>query len=715
MKKLSLAILTLICSTMLNGCNNEKVTGSDAAKLLLAEERLDADELKNTNFNLKAARGEANPQTYVKRKRTLTEEVKPIKEARKNLTGVEVDRDGDKVTWRNFKEYSNSVSYFESFVNNIESSTEEAAKLVEQVKDKNESNNVWVKSLSGDRLLQVSAEEDVIMRKYDSDSYQIVTHTLSEQGIDTYDIFTGTTQSRYGMRTRKIGNQRYEYSYVSPDGSFEHYFIADKSRGYWVVISPVNSTDICATILKDDMCYQVTSNVETQEVSMLDIISSDQQSDIFRINYNTFEIFAGAISNIDTMTTYATDSEIVPLSNIEDYGNCKLIYNKDDKSYSSTGEADIDVNLSNGKTLKEGDTYADGMVSFSRGLVSGNADGMIASFDLVISGDTIQEKISNLDKFVKETGITFVRDYNTILESIQMAYNDGIAAAKSITWNDININSTQAYSNAYAVEREKLTSFVDDFNEVKDNVTLSKNQQGKLDKNTKFPYITKATFSANYTDNLVNIESATTKIEDFVLFEQGKKYNMQFALAQYSEENEGYFDLIPIDVNNSAYVPYNGEDELTLTTHQLSFALPVPAAGTYELVTYIADEEGIRVSRPQPINFENVEASEVSVHNHTAQISKTDENLLGVTSVVNNNVVLKIQEPQAQYSYSALYQMLSAEAFNYGVLGNEKIEVLSSNNTWVALTGNETLLNSGTYRLAFKNADNQQAYVSTTY
>ena len=31
MKKLSLAILTLICSTMLNGCNNEKVTGSDAA------------------------------------------------------------------------------------------------------------------------------------------------------------------------------------------------------------------------------------------------------------------------------------------------------------------------------------------------------------------------------------------------------------------------------------------------------------------------------------------------------------------------------------------------------------------------------------------------------------------------------------------------------------------------------------------------------------
>ena len=40
-------LLTLLCSTMLSGCNKESISGSEAAKLLLAEERLDEDELKN--------------------------------------------------------------------------------------------------------------------------------------------------------------------------------------------------------------------------------------------------------------------------------------------------------------------------------------------------------------------------------------------------------------------------------------------------------------------------------------------------------------------------------------------------------------------------------------------------------------------------------------------------------------------------------------------
>ena len=55
MKKLPIALLTLICATMLNGCNREKLSGSEAAKMLLAEERLDAEELKGTSKVLQAA------------------------------------------------------------------------------------------------------------------------------------------------------------------------------------------------------------------------------------------------------------------------------------------------------------------------------------------------------------------------------------------------------------------------------------------------------------------------------------------------------------------------------------------------------------------------------------------------------------------------------------------------------------------------------------
>ena len=59
--------------------------------------------------------------------------------------------------------------------------------------------------------------------------------------------------------------------------------------------------------------------------------------------------------------------------------------------------------------------------------------------------------------------------------------------------------------------------------------------------------------------------------------------------------------------------------------------------------------------------------------------------------------------------------MLSVEAHQYGIVSNQKVEVLDSNNNWVALNGTETILESGTYRLAFTNSKDELVYVSTTY
>lgn len=715
MKKTSLVLLAMLCSTMLNGCNRVEITGSEAAKMLLAEERLDSGDLKNTsivfkqnsqNKKIKKANSNINNLNSFKERYTIKE---------KSKTGTKVTKQGNNFTWNQFNEYSNAVSYFDSFINNIEKNTKNGATLIEEAKDKIDANNVWVKGLANDRLIQINANEDIVMKR-DKDSYQIVKHTLTEDGVDSYDVFTGEKNGNYGARVKKVGDYRYEYSYISDDGSFEHYFIADKSRGYWVVYSPVNQTQFSTTILKDDMCYDLTTEIERGEIGAIRVITEDQKCDVLWINYNTFEFYSGSISNIESMTAVVSDDKIV---NLEDYqystGEYDLLYNKDDGSYSSTGSANIAVNLKNGVTLKDGDTYANGKVTFSRALISGNADGMIGSFSVEVEGATIEEKISNLELFIKETGIIFVRDNNAIINSIKTAYADAVAATKSITWNDINIDSVEAYAKAYQKEREGLKTFVEKYNEVKDNTELSRNQQGKLDRNTTFPYITNSSFKANYSNNMINIESATARIDEFKLFEVGKKYNMQFALAQYDEENEGYFSIIPLNIENSAYVIYNGEKQLILSTNKISFAAPVPTIGTYELVTYIANEDGIRVSRPQPVRFDDVDNNEISIHNYTAQLYKTDENFLGFNSILNENVVLQIQEPKNQYTYEQLHQMLSVEAYKYGVIGSGNIEVLHDNNTWASLLGNETNLLNGTYRLAFTNKKNQQVYVSTTY
>lgn len=713
MKKLTLALLTLICSTMLNSCEVKKITGSEAAKILLAEERLDEGDLKNSNIEINKSHKESN-KTQLKRRKVLSEHTYEVKKA-KNKTGVIAVRQGDKITWSNFEEYSNGISYLDSFVESITNNTKNGAKLIEDTKRRVDSNDVWVKGMFFDNLLQVTSTEDLVMRK-DDESYQMVSHTKTKQGEDCYDIFNGDIGEKYGMRTRKVGNHRYEYSYVSSDNDFQHHFIADNSRGYWVILSPVNSYQFSTTVLKDDVCYDLTTNVGEEEICALNVISSDQKCDILRINYNNFEFYAGAIANIESLTTNVSDDEIITLKEYADGAqDFTLIYDEDTKTYSSTGRAKIEVNLTNGKTLKEGDVFANGRVSYSRALVSGNKDGMIASFSVDVEGRNIKEKLENFEMFIKEVGIEFVRDQTKVINSIKEAYKDGVAAAKSIVWNDINIDSMEALEKAYEIDKEKLTSFVNKFEKVKDNVRLSKNQQGRLDRNTAFPYITKANFVANYTNNLINIESATTKINNSVLFENGNEYNLQFGLAQYSQD-DGYFNLIPIEVNNQSYVTYNGTDELTVTADKLSFVLPVPNEGEYELVSYIADKEGIRVSRPHPITFDSVENKTLEVGNYSATVYKTDESLLGLTSKKNKNVVLYGDDSIKQYSYDQLHQLLTVEAFKYGIVSDDKIEVLSSDSsTWVALNGDEQALENGTYRLSFTSNDEEKAYVLFTY
>ena len=147
MKKLPLMLLTLLCSTMLSGCNKESISGSEAAKLLLAEERLDEDELKNVKLNFKKSSARQMKTKIQSNRRTITEQTKPVKKA-KSETGVEAKRNGEKVTWTNFEEYSNAISYFEGFVNNIEHMTNDAAEIIEDEKDKIDSNNVWVNGVS---------------------------------------------------------------------------------------------------------------------------------------------------------------------------------------------------------------------------------------------------------------------------------------------------------------------------------------------------------------------------------------------------------------------------------------------------------------------------------------------------------------------------------------------------------------------------------------
>ena len=719
MKKISVVLLSLLVTSILSGCGRgEKIVGSDAAKLLLVEERLDSKSLKDSKINLSFLSNSININ------RKSSSKVPSIKAKRvgdvgvkraDNETGVEAKKQGNKIIWTNFEEYSNAISYFDSFVNNIERQSKNAGRLIDETKNKIDSNNVWVKSLLYDLLLQVDANKDVVMRR-DNQSYEIVTRSTNEQGVDVFDIFNGDEGSQYGRRVRKLGDYRYEYSYISDDGEFEHFFIADKSRGYWVVQSPVNGHQFSMTIIKDDKCYDFTTDVGSNEIGMIKIITSDTKCDIGSFHYDTFSFYPGAFKNIESLSIDVDESEILSLDSYDTsgYEGYKVLFYTEDKEYTTIGDTSVDVNLTNGKTLKVNDEFVNGKVKFIISSVDGNADGMHPRIAFEVEGKTNEEKIANLEKFVEETGLEFIRSKEEIFSSIRAACQDAKASLNSISWNGINIDNTESYADAIEIEKNKLPAFSSMYKEVKDNTVLSRNQQGSLDRRTKFPYVISSSFNGDYKNNTVNLNNVSLTVDDFTLFENNKEYNIQFALAQYSEEENGYFALLPLEVEKSKYVTYTGQDKFTVSLNNISFVLPVPSIGDYELVAYISDKDGIRVTRPQPVKFNSVESNEISVHNYTATVNKTDEGYLGVHSELNDNVVLEIENPKDSYSYSELHRLLSTEAYNYGIPSSEDIEVMDSSSNWVKVNTSSNNLTSGTYRLAFTNQNNLEVFVYTT-
>ena len=711
MKKLPLALITILCTTLLSGCGRESVVGSDAAKLLLAEERLDSDTLKDSKISFDYSSNARRKNNINLNKTNVRNDVK-----RKNKTGVDSSKEGNTITWNTFKEYSNTISYFDSFINNIDKQTDGAGELIDQAKKKVDSNNVWVKTVFYDLLLQVDANSDKVMRRNKS-AYNIVNRYFDDQGIEHYDVFNGSDGGKYGTKVSKIGDYRYEYSYVTDDMEFEHYFIADKSRGYWLVQNPVNDRELSTTIIKDDKCYDFTTRIDSNTFSSIAVISPDRNCDILRVNGNNFRFYAGAFGNLQSLSINVQDNEIVDFSQY-DYSNsqdAKIIYDSEEKKYFTISTEDLNVNFENGRTIKANDTFIEGNVVYDGTVISYSADGLIPTITFTIKGDTIEERLNHLKAFINEIGITFVRDTNSIYETIKSSYNDAMASTVASTWNNINLDSEENYLKAYEIERDKLSVFVDEYNKVKDNTTLSRYQQGKLDRKTAFPYITNSSFDSSYENGIVNIKSARARVDDLKLFEANKKYNLQFALAQYNEENEGYFNLVPINVNNDSFNLYSGGNQFEVQANNLTFPIGVPGDGNYELVTYIADEEGIRVTRPQPIAFSDVVSNEISIHNFTANIFKTEEGFLGINSVINDNVVLVIEDKKESYNYQELYNLLASEAFKYGVVSDNNIETLTSNNSWEILNSSEENLTSGTYRLKFINDDDKEVYVYTTY
>ena len=150
MKKLFTLFLFIFCLVpVITGCsgpqggdeddNNQVLevkNGTEVAKILLANERLDEKVLEQsgtlfTDGKKAMARIIDQTKQYLKRNA-----------GRPNETYTEVD--GDTIKWYNDVDYSNFMSFFESYAVNIEASAQRSADLIDYAKKYIRVVNKWV-------------------------------------------------------------------------------------------------------------------------------------------------------------------------------------------------------------------------------------------------------------------------------------------------------------------------------------------------------------------------------------------------------------------------------------------------------------------------------------------------------------------------------------------------------------------------------------------
>jgi hypothetical protein len=214
----------------------------------------------------------------------------------------------------------------------------------------------------------------------------------------------------------------------------------------------------------------------------------------------------------------------------------------------------------------------------------------------------------------------------------------------------------------------------------------------------------------------VTVKGLELGIEDTLLYVEGEKYTVNFALVRKGAS--GTAGLSHIELSERVETVFEGGKSFKLS-QTTSFELPLLAEGEYTLVAYIATYDGIRSSEYTAVKFTDVTDFEAKEGALKVVLKKNTENELSLTFSVIREVEITLEE--GNRSYADMFGELSREAYPYGFVSEDTvIELLGESGEWTAVSEGEAALPSGTYRLKYyvQNGDDTvegYVYAAHTY
>ena len=720
----------------------EGMDGKTAASLILANERLNAQLLNNSqnifDEGVETLTALARQASASLAKNTIVTDPKIAAAALASAEiyecsdGSTVEVDGNTYRWQGFAEYSNSYDYFLNLTNNITSSAKSGAALIDNTKRYVRVVDKWVDVGGNQYYLHVEENRELLIER----NQHYVGICIRYKNADGDNVYETFHYADYGtMRMVYIAGKRCEYSYVT-DGEFNHNFSAVNTKGYWEVVDihatpEANRYGASCMVIKDDICYDAYHD-PNYNIGDVSIISADRATDIMDISLGDYGLHISVhLQAFDGLDYAIATAEPDKVKNIDGDASDAEIFIQTDSDGSTSiftnAEADLTFVFENGKTLKKDDFIANGDIQilglwishFSKEPEPGSyiyGDGYAPRLDLYVRGDGYADSMAKLRAFLNELGLTSRHDLDYVESGALRAFSELSQFVKYHEWNESPIYTTEDLARGWQNNLAKHASLKKIYEDVKDVEVIEMSDKMTYELNISFAPIAQAS-AASLTNNALTVsaEQLSLTVNDTLLLVVGGEYTVGFALLPLSDEGAG---LIHLEGVETAKTNYNDTDSFTLSV-SAELELPPLAIGEYTLVAYVATTDGIRTSAYTPLAFTDIADYEViNGRTKTSVTEAQNGNLhIAVTEVVD--VEIKLDDDTVAHTRTTLTEELSRAIFDFAFVAEGAVlKALGEDESFAPVPEGEEPLASGTYRLKYsiENGENKsEGYAFVNY
>ena len=679
------AMLTSVAA--LAGCNcsifdSGIKTGTLAAKLLLANERLDERVL-----------GEKIDVGLSKK------ESKTLDENTLGFPTVSLLSSGAGHTWSAFPTISASMEEFSQFMESVEHEVATVAEDIVHMKKNVGVTDKWVKVGYQTHMLRVYDTYDVLIVKGEYGDIHVYYRYTDERAKNVYEMFSfmsyddGTTGE---IRTMCVPGERYEYMYNN-SGGFTDYFIAENSRGYWMNTrfgyhrdeNGYTNVSFSPYIVKDGLGFgaflTVDSDNPTLSNAWYSIFDPDESRELFRVR-------EGSDRYLCDLYMTAIKSGFVSVSaDNADYDAESDVYQTAALNTLTTGKGAWAASEDEKALPKNDFAFTSGYVQH---LYGEEIDYGSLEFTMIDPQMSLVAACRAFENHANSLGLTLYCDMDTVARSLEHASLLSDSFGESFRWNGYAMDSIYGMEQARDALQVQFDNARASYEEVKNFETVSEKQT--LSSDAHFAKLKLSAKGENrFAQSTVSLSGISVSTSDVDLFENGKEYVLKVGISLLDEKGD------PISVNTVPLAGTAGEstvfdkDSITLTLSG-DYAIPKNLdRGRYAAVLYVATkDEGIRVSELTKIAFVNIENGEIESSAMAIEALSQDEHLI-LDYEIKNTRRVTLEVTKESYTYDEIKRSIQLEILAYGSPYHGA--VLEYENGTAVEEG--TALGKGTYRM----------------